>query len=64
MDLDAYTLMEKPPGAAPWGRKVGRSEEKEPKAREEDGTGEADEESKRGPRSLPRPPPGLKLNTD
>lgn len=62
--MDVYTLIEKPAEAAPWGRKVGRSEEKEPKAREDDGTEEADEESKRGPRSLPRPPLGLKLNTD
>lgn len=63
--FDRYTLIEKLEEAPPWGRKRGRSEEKEPKAKEddeEDGPEEA-EESKRGPRSLPRPPPGLKLNT-
>jgi len=54
-------LIEKGEGAPPWGRRRGRSAEKEPKA------GEAEdevEESNRGPRGLlPFPPPGLKLNT-
>lgn len=60
-----YTFMEKGGGAPPWGRKCGRSEEKEPKAGEAEDAD--DEESNRGPRSLlpppPRPPPGLKLIT-
>ena len=41
-----------------------RSEENEPKVKEdEDDEEEEDECSKRGPRSLGRPPPGLKLRT-
>lgn len=52
--------MEKVEGAAPWGRKTGRSAEKEPKA----GEAEDVDESNLGARSLlPLPPPGLKLNT-
>lgn len=54
-----YTFIEKADGAPPWGRKRGRSDEKEPKAKE---LAEEEEDSKRGPMSLPRPPPGLKLN--
>lgn len=59
------TFTEKEAEEAAWGRRVGRSEEKEPKAKEdeEDEEEDEDERSKRGPRSLGRPPPGLKLRT-
>lgn len=60
-EQEAHTFREKEAGGAPWGRRAGRSEEKEPKAREDED--EEDERSKRGPRSLVRPPPGLKLST-
>lgn len=54
-------MIEKGEGAPAWGRRRGRSAEKEPKAGEAE---DEEEESNRGARSLlPLPPPGLKLNT-
>lgn len=59
-----HTFTEKEAEEAAWGRRVGRSEENEPKAKEdEEDEEDEDERSKRGPRSLGRPPPGLKLRT-
>lgn len=52
-------MIEKAGGAPAWGRKTGRSEERETKANEE----EEDEEEGAPKSLLPRPPPGLKLNT-
>lgn len=50
-------------GAEPWGRKTGRSEEKEPN--DKDGGADDDEDEDEALKSrllLPRPPPGLKLS--